>query len=241
MWALYINDRMRFHVKHWLVQYDPSYHIAISFWRDISFKKSDSKPYMGNHHLAYFRSNPLPSSSDFSGKRMGFPATIIFALSFQARSGRMMSHFLHQVACRCCTPRWCFGGPGMTWNSGWKTVKTLEITEVFHWFYRRKIPHPKVKMWPEHMQREMHSSSNIFQPSYLRDKLAVSCEFGHQKGAPKYTKIITLLMTLWHSWTGMVRIGIFWYNHILYTHVSTYIYRTNINKHIWHMQITFIS
>ena len=156
---------------------------------------------MGNHDLAYFRSNPLPSNSEFSGKRIGLSATIIFASSFQARSGRMMSHFLHQVACRCCTPSGYYCG-GPAWRENPR--KTLEIIEVFHWFYRRKILHPKVKMWPENMQREMHSSSNILQPSYLRDKLAVSCGFRHQKEAPKCTKEIPFLMTLWHCLTGMV-------------------------------------
>ena len=152
-------------------------------------------------------------------KKYWFSATIIFALSFQARSGRMMSHFLHQVACRCCTPRgYCCGGPAWRENPR----KTLEIIAVFHWFYRRKIPHPKVKMWPENMQRKMHSSSNIFQPSYLRDKLAVNCGFRHQKEAPKYTKEISLVMTLWHYWTGMVRIGIFWYNQTIHMCLHTY-------------------
>ena len=119
--CLDVSVRMRFHVKHWLVQYDPCNQNCNQFFRGYTrFKKSDSKTQMGNHHLGYIRSNPLPSNSKFSGKWIEFPATIILSVEF---SGTFRSDDVTLLA-PSCLPL-CLEDPDMTWNNGqWKTLRS---------------------------------------------------------------------------------------------------------------------
>lgn len=179
-------------VNHWLVQYDPSSHPSNQHNRflrgHLSLQKIQLKLLK---RIKIIKKKLLLAIMETWKKKHGFSNT-----SFEKKTRFFCHHHLRiefsgtfrpddvTLLAPSCLPL-CLEDPDMTWNNGqWKTLRsprcfTGSIVCV------GKLPHPKVKMCPENMQRKMHSSSDIFQPSYLRDKLAVSWWVRTPKGSTK--------------------------------------------------------